>query len=566
MVSVAAVALLLITPVAHAQSVSQSVSQPVERNSARQPQPQLVRPASPPVDTPETDLTPLGVPLRHIALIGGDEPLPAAGATAITSAAALRISGDAAIARALDPLLGQPPSLALISRAAAAITERYRALGYPLVSVSTPEQDISTGRLVFRVMEFRVGRVLTQGARAGEDAALRDRIGLAPGDAVAIGTLTEDVTWLNRYPFRQAQLLFQPGAQRGETDLVLALTNSRPWQVYGGYSNAGSRKTKENRNYLGVTLGNVFVPDGLLSAQVTASDDVWLDRRPRYLSHALSYTAPVARHGQIELTLDRVETRQPLVPFLTKFQAEEAYLVYRTSLGGPVSGRGLSDLRVGVEAKRAIATTAFFDTNVFTAKLDIYQLVAGYHYASPTFDLDLAVHGSPGGIGPGQTSARARRFSQNAIDELTYAYLTYASTFTRPLGGNVFFKNQLAAQIAGEALPLTEKAALGGPQLVRGYDLDDGAYDLTLITRNELRLPTREVGEFNLSPFVFLDIGHGRDLAQRTYTTFISKGLGLEVRATPRFAANFAVARSEKRGPSTPAQNNRILASISLSY
>jgi len=88
----------------------------------------------------ESDDRALGPRLTGILLLGSDQP---AG-----SVAGVRITGftpprEAALVKALTKLLGRPLSRKLIADVVATVTRSYRAADRPLVSVTTPEQDLT---------------------------------------------------------------------------------------------------------------------------------------------------------------------------------------------------------------------------------------------------------------------------------------------------------------------------------------------------------------------------------------------------------------------------------------
>lgn len=67
--------------------------------------------------------------------------------------------------------------------------------------------------------------------------------------------LSEDLSWLNRNPFRTLEAVFAPGAVPAETDLDLRVTEIQPWEVFAGYTNTGSRATGRDRIFVGCHPG-----------------------------------------------------------------------------------------------------------------------------------------------------------------------------------------------------------------------------------------------------------------------------------------------------------------------
>ena len=85
--------------------------------------------------------------------------------------------GQAAIDEIAQPLAGRTVSLLQVFEAAAAVAERYEALGYFRPKVSVPPQRINNGTVKLRIDQFAVDRtvITIDGAPAGPDPVL-DRI------------------------------------------------------------------------------------------------------------------------------------------------------------------------------------------------------------------------------------------------------------------------------------------------------------------------------------------------------------------------------------------------------
>jgi hemolysin activation/secretion protein len=403
--------------------------------------------------------------------------------------------------------------------------------------------------LQIRVVEFRAGKVSVTGARPDKEAArLRRQVGLKSGDPIDARALTYDLDWINRYPFRNVQAVFSPGDTLGVSDLTLAARDAKPWQVYGGYSNDGSPSTGFDRYFAGGAIGGLLGRDSVLSAQTTVSRDVLQgDKNPHYKSAALSYTLPLGRRGQIEANADAVTTYQPGAPFSVRLKAGEGNLGYRFAVSNLYNDRGETDFRFGVEAKHQTGITYFGTLAVYDTSVEIYQAYLGYHHtgkdALGVSTFDVAAHLSPGNINGGNSDEQAVLYSQGRLKGATYAYVTANYSRFTPLGGDLVLKTQASGQFAAVALPRTEQAGLGGSSLVRGYTLDNGAFDTALVVRSELHLRPRTVGaKVQINPFGFVDLGYGRDNATRTGSGLASAGAGAEVHLTRYVQLNVSVA------------------------
>ncbi len=528
---------------------AQAHGQVVERHLPETPQnapTQLVTPNAVPADQ---DATPIGPALHAVVLLGAGEAVHATAGDGVTVGNVARLQGDADMARLLQPYLGQPLSRKLIAEIEAAIAKHYRDLNYPFVSLSTPEQEITGGVLQVRVIEFTAGKVAVQGAKSPAEAArLEHDVDLAPGQTIDARDLTYDLDWINRYPFRNVQAVFAPGAMLGVSDLTLEAHEAKPWQAYAGYSNDGSPSTGFERYFAGGAIGNLLGADSVLSAQTTVSRDVIEgDRDPHYKSTALNYTLPFGHNGQIEASGDVVDTFSPGDPFGVRLKASEGALGYRFAVSDLYGDTGETDLRFGIEAKHQTGITYFGGIAVFDTSVEVYQAYLGYHHmgkdALGTSTFDFALHLSPGGLDHGNSDAQAQLYSQGRQAGETYGYA--AATYDRitVLPGGLFLKTDAIGQFSAVALPRTEQAGLGGSSLVRGYTLDDGAFDTALVLRDELHLPGFGVGNTaQVGPFVFADVGYGRDNYARQSTNLASAGAGAETHLTRYVSLNLTAA------------------------
>ena len=562
-------ALRLLVPVLLAAAVaSQAQAQAIERHFPAAPkgaQGALVVPNALPGDQ---DATPIGPALRAVVLLGPTETAHAVATDGLTIGDVARLRADQEAVNALmRPFIGQPMSRKLIAEIEAALAGRYRDLRYPFVSFSTPEQEIGGGALQVRVIEFVAGEVTLRGARSdAEAAALRARISLRDGAPIDARELGQDLDSLNRYPFRQVQAVFSPGAQLGVSNLALMVQNERPWQAYAGYGNDGSPSTSLGRYFLGGSIGGVLGRDSVLSAQFTASQDWFAGRDdPDYQGAALNYVLPIGRRSQIEASADVVETHQALAPFAVRMQAVKSALGSRATVGDWFGGQAASDVRFGVEAKRQVASTYFSGIDVYGVAMNVYQFYAGYHRtgrdALGVSNLDLAVRASPGGLDAASSDARAVLFSQGRMKRADCGYVSLDYNRVTPLRFDMALKTQLIGQYASNALPRTEQAGLGGMPLVRGYTLDDGAFDSVLILRNELHFPKSA-----LSPYLFVDAGQGRDNAAHTTSALYSSGIGAQLRLTRHLLINLDAARAFDESQDAQAGDWRIHANLTVAF
>jgi hemolysin activation/secretion protein len=523
--------------------------QAIERNLP--PPPAAAAPGIPaPGAAPATeDATPIGPALRAIVLLGprdAAEPTPADGIDVS------RIPRLADSRGAFSRFLGRRLSRRLIAAVEAEVTRRYRAKGFPFVAISTPPQEVTSGVLQLRVVEFHLGAKTAPGAPPRVAPYVESRVRVGRGEAIDAGQLAQDLDWLDRFPFRRSAAVFTPGTDVGDTDLRLQTTSSKPWSVYLGYANSGSPLTGWDRYFAGAQTVVPGLRDAVVSFQFTGSGDVLFgDGRvfstapdPRYVSDAGRLIVPTLPRQDLEAAISFVQSNQASPDFLTRQTTYEASLAYRSALSNlwPVLP---GEAAAGVELKRQASETLFGGSQVAGATFDVFQITLAYaQQESDAFGRasgDVTVHISPGRADHLNTAAAFDAAANGQRSDASYVYVSAdLSRYTRlptlfGLSG-WGLANSLMGQYAAVPLPLTERIGLGGASLVRAYTLDDGVYDAGLVSRNELRAPGSALlgrsgfaaAADQLSPFVFVDAGLGKDRRTGATSAPVSTGLGAD--------------------------------------
>ena len=532
-----------------------------------------------PVAPSDTDATPLGANLTGLVVLGPTDPAKPGAVTGLHLYAAPRLTASAR--RRLARYVGRPLSRKLIADVEAEIVRDYRAVGFPLVSVSTPEQEVSSGLLQVRVIEFTLEHKTATGVH--DPGYVTSRVRAQPGQPIDARKLSQDLDWLNRYPFANTQAAFQPGDHLGETKLVLQTTTSRPVSISAGYATSGSPLTGFDRYFAGTTFALPFLHDAYASYQFTGSNDVLFSQDrplngapdPLYLSHSGRIVIPTLPRQDLEASLSFVQSNE-FGDFTAHQTTEELSIGYRSALSNLLSVLP-GEAVVGVEARRETGRTIFADEPVQNGVTDVFQVYAGYsaqeNDALGRSSLDLTVHISPGGVGAANTDAAFALASQGRSRSAEYAYVSGDLSRYTLLPRAFGYSASLIGQYAPNPLPLTEQIGLGGPSLVRGYTLDDGVFDSGLVARNELRTPTlavlanlRRGLADQLSPFAFVDAGYGKNEYTHADSSPIGAGFGADYQFGQHLSANLTTAWALKHEGLTRSGQFRLESRMALSF
>lgn len=530
------------------------------------------------------DETPLGVVVAGVRLIGPNDAVPAAPPAGI-SIEGLPGADAGGIEAALAPFIGQPLSLGLIARMQSAVAGVWRAVGYPFMSVTVPPQEVTSGVLTLRVVEFVAGTIGTDPAAPAHNAGLPAHLRQQAGAPISAPQLSEDLAWLNRNPFREVGAVFAPGDAAGTSDITLSVTEARPVSLHAGWDNTGSAATGRDRFFVG---GGLWIPAlnaMTVSWRFTRGAEIWsgagpfsLDAaRPGYLSAAGRIDLPTLPRQALTVAPSYIVTNELVAgtPISFRNRILELPILYRSAVSNILPGRYWGDFYLGVEPKWLGRETGFAGVPVADADIGLVNLVLGWSHtlADPhgRTSLDLRLKANPGGILEANTAAGWSAFTSGRVTDHTYVHFGFDIARLTALPHDLAWSSQLSGLVAGQALPDSERLGLGGHQAVRGYDGGDASVDAGVIWRNELRLPVSSplagAGiEDALSPFAFLDLGYGRDIASATDATLASAGLGFDYSAGNSLDAGLTAALALTDAGTTRAGDWTITANVRLRY
>lgn len=523
----------------------------IERNPAPAPAPPAPAPPPPIAANSDADATPLGPTLNAIVLVDGPTSTPLDETKREKGVDVSRVRGGARLSNALGAFIGRPLSRRVIAEVEAAIAQTYRDAGRPFVHITTPEQNVTSGRLIVNVSEFRFGTFAVEGADPASSQAIAGAIRQKSGEPIDARLMAEDLDWLNRYPFRRVTAEFAPANTAGLSDATYQVTATKPWAVGGGYSNSGSPQTGMDRAFLYALSAIPFTRDAWASYQLTTSDPKLIDigapssGARRYVSHAGRVWVPVWRRTSVEFTYADIASVAPVQAFDVRQHTRAYGVSARTALSN-LSTTLAGEVYVGFDWKQQRSRVRFGRIDVLASAFDVGAADLGYAWkgfdSGGESELDFAVHVSPGGLSGADGDTAYASASQGAFHSSRYAYLTGSLNRRQRLG----WANLVGAlnwQYADVALPQTEKLGLGGPGAVRAYTLDDGAFDRGAVLRTELRFAPRglTLGALTGSaePYAYLDAGVAQTLRglRTTGRSSLTRsagaaGVGVELRLT----------------------------------
>lgn len=375
----------------------------------------------------------------------------------------------------------------------AEITSLYRSKGYVTSRAYLPPQTIDDGVLIIKVVEGKFGDVSIKGNKYFSSKLLRQKIPFTPGEYFDYPQFVKHLEFMNEHPDRLVKANLVPGKEPGETDVVLEVTERRPFHVEFDFDNWADKNLGRYRYTLTLLHNNLLGFDDRLSLSALSSDtaDLML-QQGRYLfplNSRLSvggyfiYTQTEPARDFKDLNIKGRGSLYGL--FATNEFIRTPELNMRANvgfdfihaknkvLGDVVSNDELRVLRLGNEWD-------FVDPlgrNIFNFEGD---------FGFPDFlgsmedkDPDASRVGSGG------------KFQKWLLD--------YYRLQPLPWEMNVLWKNN--SQITNHNLTTVEQFQLGGPTSVRGYDLGQFSGDKGYYTALELSVPVYGLSKQVRFPF-----------------------------------------------------------------
>src|SRR5687768_15631350 len=173
---------------------------------------------------------------------------------------------------AVQPFAGRNKDFSDVQRALEALERTYTDKGFSAVQVILPEQELDKGEVRFRIVEAKVGKVLIEGNKFFDEANVRSSLpSVQPGRSPNIRVIADNLRVANENPAKQTTVLLRGGAEEGQVDAVVRVTDERPTKYSITFDNTGTQQTGIYRVGFGFQHANIFNRDHVLSMQYVTS-------------------------------------------------------------------------------------------------------------------------------------------------------------------------------------------------------------------------------------------------------------------------------------------------------
>lgn len=450
----------------------------------------------------------------------------------------------------LSAFTGRPLTVGDLNAAMKEVVLHYRAGDRPVVDVVAPEQEVTRGVVQLLIIEGQVGEIRSEGARWFSPRLLEGQIRLDPGDQIRESVLLDDLAWINQNPFRSINLVFQPGLEYGQTDLILETTDRFPVRPFFGIDNTGTEFTNDYRLQWGANFATPDFLDAIFGYQFTAAGDF-----KGLLAQSGNVLIPLPWRHELSVFGGYADSVAELpTGFDTKGYSWQASVRYTVPL--PALGPWNHEAGVGFDFKRANNNIAFGGVRAFGSDIDVVQWVFSYggnmqDSWGGTSLLAQLFYG-PGDWTAGDTTARYQQARLGSRAEYWYARFGLERSVRLPWDCTLLFRGQ--AQVADANLVPSEQLGVGGYDTVRGYEERELSGDYAAIWSTEIRSPGWSAREWfgdavppwwqdELQLLGFCDVGWAAPYkplpGQSTGQTIASIGLGLRYALNPYMAVRF---------------------------
>jgi len=391
----------------------------------------------------------------------------------------------------VQPYLDQPVTMKSLSQLTRAIVAFYREHDRPVVNVYVPQQAITSGYVQVVVVESRVEKVEATGAKWFSNDMLRHEVTLRPGEPISGQQVRNDVAWINRNPFLQADMLMAPGDTPGTTDLLLRTQDRFPLRVFAGYEDSGNRYTQDDRLLTGFNYGNLFGVGQQLSFQYTQAPD-----KNDFQSESGTYIVPLPWRHQLTIFGSYASTSATLGDVFNS-GGVNWQISGRYEIPLPATANYTESVILGYDFKRNNNSLLFGVASISNTTADVDQFVFGYESVLKDA-LGSTSFGATGFWSPGNFSAYNDNtdYQQQRLEaDSSYLYGQFTlNRVTRLPYDFTWEVNGLLQESNANLLP-SEQLGLGGYATVPGYEEREVNGDNGFLIGTQILAPPVSIGE-----------------------------------------------------------------------
>ncbi len=411
-----------------------------------------------------------------------------------------------------------------------AILIHYDQAGYPVVLVDVPEQDLGGGNLTFVVEIGVIGSVGVTNPAYSDPDSIRKGLWLSRGDIIRRDELDAQMDWYGRNIFRNPRLLVSPGMVPPSADVLIGLTERKPWSVSLGYENSGQTAIGRDHFILGAAAMTK-------NEHVIAWQTVLGDPLSSLQAHAATWEIPFHRiHQTLQLSgsIAQVETNALVAGLPVENQGTSWGVSAMQRIPLPSMGRWKQSMQAGIELKSTDQFVLFGVTGLSPGEVRFLNLRGGYALARKWehggFSMDANLIVSPGGLVSKNDDADFKNYDPEADSSYVIGRMSSEGWWTPGRDWRIGMRAE--GQMADSRLLPAEQFAAGGYQSVRGVDEREYFADMGWQSSFEIYSPAVSLGsDSGIRLLVFYDQAWLRNRGDSS-DSLTGAGIGIRAKLT----------------------------------
>jgi hemolysin activation/secretion protein len=415
------------------------------------------------------------------------------------------------------------------------ITEVYRQLGYPLMAVVVPPQEVVGGQLRVQINEFRLesyrveyadgegGYSPTAKHRSNDARIARTLDPLLAEPILSQESLDKKVKALNSNPYRSTRVVFEPGKEVGQSVALVQIEERRPWNLNAGYNNHATESSGTHRFSLGGNFANPLLEDHQVSWNAVTGT-----RFEEFQNYSLSYVVPLAPGQRVTASSNYSDTASSTIPGIPGSASTtlQTSVKYERPLweNETVQWGANTNLAYNQYERKSLFNSVVVGGADYDAVQWGVNSVVNWKEATATNQFVTGVVFNFAGLTNRNDAAHMQQFYNTASGDpvtehylINYARVQQLGPWLAALEGYTT-ETQISAQYTPYQLAGGDNFSLGGANVLRAYQSsevsgDTGGYlvqflHLKPLAGDSLGFAQKWVQQIGVSPFV--EAGSGR--------------------------------------------------------
>lgn len=340
--------------------------------------------------------------------------------------------------------------------------------GYITTRVLAPAQDLKSGELKLAVVPGKV-RNVTLTPDSGHHVSLYGAFPVHAGALLDLRDIEQGLENLQRLPTVQASMEIVPGAQPGESDVLLRWQQSRLWRIDASLDDSGTRPTGRYQGGLTLSLDNPFSFSDLFYISASSSLEKHHDKGTRNLTG--HYSVPFG-WWTAGLTVNRYDYHQRVAGLNQDYRygGESQNLDFQLSRVLHRSGSQKTTLTYDVLAKASKNFINDTEVEVQRRRTSAWRVGLQHRHFIARSTLDAGISYQRGTRWFGALSAPEENLGEaTALSKIVQISTQLNIPFT--LGMQKFHYNaHYQRQYSNTSLTPADRFAIGSRWSVRGFD------------------------------------------------------------------------------------------------